>query len=199
MNISLYSSGSPSSDHSLLSRNGLTNIVLTCRDVTIPLDLLTAFFDVMNDRHPSFDEHMFLQMLKKPDDSENLSMFLKSAMWMLSHKRDFPDHLRLPLSCLLSTYSEFFIELKPRAPSTKCWFCRIAKDDFPFKVDEIHGFPSDATLYIVPSKDHSTEKFEILSGKKLYRSPSKKRHSYLIASDKAPLTSKFVEYSPPQG
>ncbi|AAP82275.1 NS3 protein [Tenuivirus persotritici] len=197
MNISLYFSGVPTVDHSLLSKNGLSNITLTCRDVTIPLSLLTSFYDTLHERHPSFDEHMFLQMLRKPDDSENLSVFLKSAIWMLSHKRDLPDHYRLPLSCLVSAFSECFVELKPRAPSTKCWFCRIAKDGLPFRAEGIHGFPSDANLFIVPSKEHSSEKFEILSGKKLYRSPSKKKHSYLIASDKPPLTSKYVEFTSP--
>ncbi|AAA53423.1 nonstructural protein 3 [Tenuivirus oryzalbae] len=196
MNVSLYYSGTPVSSHSLLSKNGLSNIVLTCKDLPIPIDLLSLFFDILNERHPSFDEHMFLQMIRKPDDPENLSVFLKSAIWMLSHKRDLPGHYRLPLTCLVSTYSEYFVELKPRQPSTKCWFCKIAKDGLPFRVEGVHGFPSEAELYIVPSKEHAIESFEVLSGKKLYRSPSKKKHGYLIASNKPPLTSKYVEYDP---
>nr|QYU75390.1 nonstructural protein 3 [Tenuivirus zeae] len=192
MNFYTSSVGVRQYDHSLLVLNDLTNIHITCEDVHCSAKLLCYVYDIYKSRYPSMDEHSFLRLLKGPDDAEILSTFLRTIIWILSHDRDFPDEFRIPATALASVYIKYYSELKPRAPTTNCWTCRMSKNNLPFQVPSIKGFPAEAELYIVPISDHDGKTIEFSGMKTLYKSPSKKKHNYVISSDMPPLSARYT-------
>nr|ABQ02640.1 NS3 protein [Tenuivirus oryzaclavatae] len=194
MNVFTSSVGSVEFDHPLLLENDLTSLSINCDDVHCSSRALCYIYDIHSSRHPSIDEHQFLRLLHGPDDAVTLGSFLKTLIWILSHDKNLPEEYRLPTIMMSSSYVKFFTEVKPRPPSTNCWTCRMSKDNLPFTVPSVKGFPPDAELYIVPISDHDGKPVKFDNRKTLYRLPSKKRHKYVISSDKPPLSARYVKY-----
>ncbi|WBU98204.1 nonstructural protein [wheat yellows virus] len=194
MNLYTSALGHLEYDHSLLVKNDIKSINLTCEDTHCSARVLCYVYDIHSSRHPSVDEHQFLRLLHAPDDADSLGIFLRSLVWILSNDKSLPEEFRLPIIMMVSGFVKFYTEVRPRPPTTNCWTCRMSRDNLPFPVDNVKGFPTDAELYIVPISDHDGKPVQFSNRKSLYRSPSKKKHQYVISSDKPPISGRYTPY-----